>query len=123
QDAIEETKGDQRPKHTVTAQDGQGVGQGMSKETQQTPPAVEPEPTAHGIERIAGGIAGPRLHLGVLVGNEIAPLQFPLQQPCVQGSKVEQAGQQTQEPSRQPCCGCRPPEEKEEMASFTCRCG
>ncbi len=96
EDAVEEPQGQQGPKRAVAAQDGDGVGQGIPQQVQQPSDAVEPEPAPHGVEGIAGGVAGASLDLGVLVGDEVAPLQLVGLEPGVQGGQVEgqEEGQQ-----------------------------
>ena len=54
---------------------------------QQAAQAVKPQPAAHGVEGIAGRVAGAALHLRVLVGDQVAAGQLARPQAVVEGQR------------------------------------
>ena len=50
---------------------------------------VEPEPATHRVERITRRVAGPALHLRVLVRDQVTALQLTGAQAVVQGEQIE----------------------------------
>ena len=55
---------------------------------------VEPEPAAHCVDGVAGGVAGPGLGLCILVGDEVAAEKLARLQPVVERECVEQRGRE-----------------------------
>ena len=82
---IQQPKRQQRPQRGVGRQDGRGIGVLAEKRTH----AMEPCPAAQSVERIAGRVARPSLHLRVLVGDQVAPLQLARPQAVVERQKIQ----------------------------------
>ena len=73
-----------------------GFGQGIAEQGAQPAQRVKPGPAAHGVERIAGGVARPCLDLGVLVGDEVAAHQLAGGKAVVEGEEIERRRQNQQ---------------------------
>ena len=101
---IHQPEGDQRPKRGVTRQDRQWIVVAAQDQAAE----VEPEPAAHRVERITRRVAGPALHLRVLVRDQVASLQLTGAQAVVQGEQIER-GKEDHEHDPGQCRGSRPP--------------
>ncbi len=71
----------------MAAQDRDGIGMGRLRRNRAD--GVKPEPAAHRVQRVAGRVAGARLHLCVLVGDEVAAMKFIGLQAVVEGECIE----------------------------------
>ncbi len=100
QDGVEQEQRQQRPQRTITGENRQRVGRSYADHLCSRAEAMKPEPAAHRVERIAGCVAGARLHLRVLMGDEVAADQFVGLQAGVERGNVEQQRQQEQQRAR-----------------------
>ena len=88
----EDRQRQQGPECRIAGEHGHRVGP-----RPEAAPTVEPQPSAQGVERVAGGIGGSGLHLGVVVRDQVAAAQFAGREAVLQGGQVEEGGAEQEE--------------------------